>query len=148
MLWENLKGMPKRWVLPFILNPPVMKGAQGHKPRRRSGDENEEPDSADRGEIEVFTANGIATMGEMEAILGFEDQHYALLWRELDVPGRGGPRLEAISDSHLRFAVIWKLLPIEDHVIAKAMGLESAQKVINLRLVARNHLAKVLLDTR
>jgi hypothetical protein len=148
MLWENLKGMPKRWVLPFILNPPVMKGAQGHKPRRRSADENEEPDSADRGEIEVFTANGIATMGEMEAILGFEDRHYALLWRELDVPGRGGPRLEAISDSHLRFAVIWKLLPIEDHVIAKAMGLESAQKVINLRLVARNHLAKVLLDTR
>ncbi len=44
--------------------------------------------------------------------------------------------------------MIWKLLPIEDHVIAKAMGLESAQKVINLRLVARNHLAKVLLDTR
>lgn len=147
MLWEHLKNMPKRWVVPFLLNPPVMKGAQGRKPRRRFPEASEEPESADRGEIEVFTANGIATMGEMEAIIGFRDEHYALLWRELDVPGRGGPPLETISDAHLRFAVIWKLLPIEDHVIAKAMGLDSAQKVINLRLVARNHLAKVLVDS-
>jgi Sigma-70 region 2 len=146
ILWENLKAMPKRWVVPFLLNPPVMKGAQGRKPRRRPEDEDEET-SADRGEIEVFTANGIATMAEMEAVLGFGDEHYALLWRELDVAARGGPRLETVSDPHVRFAVIWKLLPIEDHVIAKAMGLESAQKVINLRLVARNHLAKVLVDT-
>lgn len=147
ILWENLKGMPKRWVVPFLLNPPVMKGAQGRKPRRRLHDESDEPESADRGEIEVFTANGIATMGEMESIIDFGNEHYALLWRELDVAGRGGPPLESVRDSHLRFAVIWKLLPIEDQVIAKAMGLDSAQKVINLRLVARNHLAKVLVDT-
>lgn len=147
LLWENLKGMPKRWVIPFLLNPPVMKGAQGRKPRRRSPEQNEEPESAERGEIEVFTANGIATMSEVEAILGFSDEHYALLWRELDVLGRGGPPLDAVGDAHVRFAVIWKLLPIEDQVIAKTMGLDSAQKVINLRLVARSHLAKVLVDT-
>jgi hypothetical protein len=147
ILWENLKSMPRRWVIPFLLNPPVMKGAQGRKPRRRSPEEGEEAESADRGEIEVFTANGIATMREIETMLGFGDEHYALLWRELNVRSRGGPTLESISDSHLRFAVIWKLLPIEDHIIAKAMGLESAQKVINLRLVARTHLAKVLVDT-
>lgn len=43
--------------------------------------------------------------------------------------------------------MIWNLLPIADELIAKIMSLESAQKVINLRLVARNHLAKALMDS-
>jgi len=146
-LWGHLKTMPKRWVLPFLLNPPVMKGAQGSKPRRRTSEGDEEPEKADRGEVEVFTTNGIATIGEIAAILGLGDEHYALLWRELDVPARGGPPLDTVLDSHLRFAVIWNLLPIADEVIAKVMGLDSSQKVINLRLVARNHLAKALVDT-
>jgi len=38
-------------------------------------------------------------------------------------------------------------LPIEDDVIARVMGLESAQKVINLRMVAKNHLAKALIES-
>jgi hypothetical protein len=43
--------------------------------------------------------------------------------------------------------VIWNLLPLDDGVIAKIMGLESGQKVINLRMVAKNHLCKALVDT-
>jgi hypothetical protein len=43
--------------------------------------------------------------------------------------------------------VIWNLLPLEDGLIAKVMELESAQKVINLRMVARTHLAKTLIDS-
>jgi hypothetical protein len=63
------------------------------------------------------------------------------------VQGKGGPTLEAVNDPKLRFAVIWNLLPLEDGVIAKIMELEGAQKVINLRMVARTHLAKALIDS-
>ena len=142
-LWTEIKAMPKRWVLPFLLNPPVMKGGTARKPRNTPG---EDPEKADRGEVAVFTANGIASVAEMEALIGFTPQQYAVLWRELQVQAKGGPALEAMLDPKLRFAVIWNLLPLEDGVIAKIMELEGAQKVINLRMVARTHLAKALID--
>jgi hypothetical protein len=104
-------------------------------------------DEQDRGEIAVFTANGIATIAEFEALIGFTEPHYTVLWRELNITSRGGPPLEAIPDPRLRFATIWNLLPIEDDIIARVMGLESGQKVINLRMVAKNHLAKTLIET-
>jgi hypothetical protein len=120
-LWDELKSMPKRWVLPFLLNPPVMKGPKG---------------SADRGEVAVFASSGIATIAEIEALLGLSDDHYALLWRELNIVPAPVPPL--------RFAVVWNALPLEDALIARLMGLDSGQKVINLRMVAKNHLAKTL----
>jgi hypothetical protein len=86
-------------------------------------------------------------VSEIEGLIGFTPQQYAILWRELDVPGHGGPALETINDPKLRFAVIWNLLPLEDGLIAKIMELEGAQKVINLRMVARTHLAKTLIDS-
>jgi hypothetical protein len=142
-LWAEIKGMPKRWVLPFLLNPPVMKGGTARKPRNKPGEEAEKPD---RGEVGVFTENGIATVAEIEALIGFTPQQYALLWKELDVRGNGGPALDAVMDPKLRFAVIWNMLPLEDGLIAKIMELDGAQKVINLRMVARTHLAKALID--
>jgi hypothetical protein len=117
-IWSELKSMPQRWVLPFLLNP--------------------------HGEIDVFTMNGIATIGEIAALVGLSDLQYVILWRELSVVAAGGPPLEAVPDSKLRFAVIWNLLPLEDGTIARVMGLESGQKVINLRMVAKTHLAKAL----
>jgi hypothetical protein len=143
-LWSEVKTMPRRWVLPFLLNPPVMKGGSARKPRSAPG---EDAEKADRGEVAVFTANGIATVAEMEVLIGFTPQQYAILWRELDVRGKGGPALDAVMDPKLRFAVIWNLLPLEDGVIAKIMELDGAQKVINLRMVARTHLAKALVDS-
>ena len=136
--------MPRRWVLPFLLNPPVMKGGTARKPRNTGG---EEPEKADRGEVAVFTSNGIATVTEIETLIGFTPQQYTVLWRELDIRNKGGPALEALMDARLRFAVIWNLLPLEDGIIAKIMELEGAQKVINLRMVARTHLAKTLIDS-
>jgi len=143
-LWSEVKTMPRRWVLPFLLNPPVMKGGSARKPRNAGG---EEPEKADRGEVAVFTANGIATVTEIEALIGFTPQQYTVLWRELDIRNKGGPALEALMDARLRFAVIWNLLPLEDGIIAKIMELDGAQKVINLRMVARTHLAKTLIDS-
>jgi len=144
-LWAELRGMPKRWVMPFLLNPPVMKGAQGRKPRRRPGESDGiEAEKPDRGEIAVFIANGIASVAEIESILAFKEEQYAVLWSGLQVEARGGPPLASMGDPHSRFAVIWDLLPLEDELIAAVMGLDSGQKVINLRMVAKNHLAKIL----
>jgi len=140
-LWNELRSMPKRWVIPFLLNPPVMKGTAGRKPRGGSVD-----DGPDRGEVAVFTSNGIATVAEVEELIGFTDDHYGILWADLRVVEQGGPPLHAIPDRHVKFAIIWNLLPLDDIVIAKVLGLESTQKVINLRMVAKNHLAKVLID--
>ncbi len=123
-LWNELKTMPKRWVLPFLLNPPVMRGSQG----------------PDRGEVAVFTANGIATVAQIEAMIGFTDDQYTILWRELSV--------ETVADPRLRFPTIWNALPLDDGLIAQVMGLESAQKVINLRMVAKNHLARALTEKK
>ncbi len=134
-LWSELKTMPKRWVLPFLLNPPVMKGAQGKKPRGEAGD-----DGPDRGEVAVFVSNGIATVAQIEAMIGFTDDQYILLSRELN--------LDAPSDKSLRFAAVWNALPLDDGLIAQVMGLESGQKVINLRMVAKNHLAKALIGKK
>jgi hypothetical protein len=155
-LWAELRGMPKRWVMPFLLNPPVMKGAQRAKPRTRpSGDVTPESgadesgnarlhDKPDRGEIAVFISNGIANLTEIESVIAFKEEQYLLLWNGLGIEARGGPALASVGDPHSRFAVIWNLLPLEDDLIAAVMGLDSGQKVINLRMVAKNHLAKVL----
>jgi hypothetical protein len=149
-LWTELCSMPKRWVVPFLLNPPVMKGSQGQRPRNRTDSRPmnvcREPEKPDRGEIAVFAAAGIASVSEIESLIAFKYEQYALLWSKLDVEGRGGPALESVDDPHGRFAVIWDLLPLEDGVIAAVMGLDSGQKVINLRMVAKNHLARVLAD--
>ncbi|HLW75757.1 MAG TPA: sigma factor [Bryobacteraceae bacterium] len=143
-LWSELRSMPKRWVIPFLLNPPVMKGS-GRKPRQRPLEgEIREAEKPDRGEIAVFTTCGVASVDEIEALIAFKEEQYALLWRKLEVEAHGGPPLASLADAHGRFAVIWDLLPLEDEVIAAAMGLDSGQKVINLRMVAKNHLAKVL----
>jgi hypothetical protein len=145
LLWNEIKGMPKRWVLPFLLNPPVAKGSAGRRPRNRGGiPEGEEVEKPDRGELEVFTSNGIATIAEIAALVGFSAEHYAILWSDLAVVSRGDPPLDAVPDPLLRFAVLWKHLPLEDDLIARVMGLESSQKVINLRMVAKTHLAKTL----
>ncbi len=143
-LWAEVKTMPQRWILPFLLNPPVMKGGSSRKPRNQPG---EEAEKADRGEVAVFTSNGIATVSEIEGLIGFTALQYTVLWRELDVQAKGGPALDAVMDPKLRFAVIWNLLPLEDGLIAKIMELDGAQKVINLRMVARTHLAKALIDS-
>lgn len=134
-LWNELKTMPKRWVLPFLLNPPVMKGSQGKKPRAESSE-----DGPDRGEVAVFVSNGVATVAQIEAIIGFTDENYAFLWRVL--------ALEPVADPRHRFPTIWNLLPLDDSLIAQVMGLESGQKVINLRMVAKNHLAKALTEKK
>jgi hypothetical protein len=147
-LWTELCSMPKRWVVPFLLNPPVMKGSKG-SPRRHGDRTVEDPHEtarSDRGEIAVFTSAGVASVMEIESLIAFKQEHYALLWNRLEVEARGGPALESVDDPHRRFAVIWDLLPLEDDVIAAVMGLDSGQKVINLRMVAKNHLAKVLAD--
>jgi hypothetical protein len=140
VLWGEIKGMPKRWVLPFLLNPPVAKGA-GRKPRNRGGSEGEEAEKPDRGELEVFTSNGITTVKEIAELLAFSADHYSVLWEVLRI---APPPLEAVPDPLMRFAVVWKHLPIDDDLIARLMGLESTQKVINLRMVAKTHLAKTL----
>lgn len=141
-LWNELKTMPKRWVIPFLLNPPVMKGSGGKKPRGGGLD-----DGPDRGEVGVFTSNGIATVAEIHDLVGFTHDNYVFLWSELRVVQNGGPALETVADPRVRFAVIWNLLPLDDIVIAGLLGLESTQKVINLRMVAKNHLAKALVET-
>jgi hypothetical protein len=140
-LWNELRSMPRRWVIPFLLNPPVMKGAGGKKPRGEALE-----DGPDRGEVEVFTSNGIATVAEIQELVGFTDENYGVLWNDLRVVERGGPRLETVTDARVKFAVVWNLLPLDDVVIARVLGLESTQKVINLRMVAKNHLAKVLVE--
>jgi len=146
LLWAEVKTMPKRWLQPFLLNPPTMKGGQSRRPRVRGGPigSNAEPAKAERGEIEVFTALGCTTVAEIANLVAFNDQQYSLLWGELGIERGGGPALEALPDAAMRFGVVWSWLPLEDDLIARVMGLESSQKVINLRLVAKNHLAKVL----
>jgi hypothetical protein len=107
-------------------------------------DQLDEPEQRDRGEIAVFPSAGIASVNEIESLVAFKQEQYALLWSKLEVEAHGGPPLASVSDPHRRFAVIWDRLPLEDEVIAAVMGLDSGQKVINLRMVAKNHLAKVL----
>ena len=121
LLWNEIKTMPKRWILPFLLNPPLMKGPKG---------------TAERGDVAVFAVCGVATVAEIESLLGLSDDQYTILWREL--------HLDCPPEPRLRFAVVWNALPLDDLLIARVMGLDSGQKVINLRMVAKNHLARAL----
>ncbi len=143
LLWSEIKTMPKRWILPFLLNPPVPRGSAGKRVRNR-GTEVEEKKRPDRGELGLFVINGATTVAEIATLIGFSADQFAALWRELQIEPKGGPPLDAVPDPRLRFAILWPLLPLEDELIARVMGLDSGQKVINLRMVANNHLAKAL----
>jgi hypothetical protein len=94
----------------------------------------------------VFTASGLTSVSELAGIVGFNEHQYAVLWTALAIEKRGGPALDVLPDPQMRFGVIWNFLPIDDELIARLMELESSQKVINLRTVAKNHLAKVLIE--
>jgi hypothetical protein len=118
-VWAELKGMPKPWVISFLLNPPRLKGSP-----------------AGRGEIDVFLANGLTTLSEIASLLGFTEAQYTTLSAEL--------RIEAQEDSMSRFAAVWKHLPLDDALIARLMSLDGAQKIVNLRRAAANQLAQVL----
>ena len=143
LLWSEIKTMPKRWILPFLLNPPVPKGAAG-KRVRKAATEDEEKKRPDRGELGLFVINGATTIAEIAVLLGFSPDQFSVLWRELQIEPKGGPPLDAVPDPKLRFAIVWNHLPLEDQLIARVMGLDSGQKVINLRMVANTHLAKAL----
>lgn len=125
-LWSEIKTMPRRWFLPFLLNPPSVKGTR----------------QAERGEIDVFTANGFTTLAELAEMAAFDESQYRLLWKELNIE----TPFDSVSDGVERFSHIWSRMPLDDSLIARLMSLESPQKVINLRMVARNHLAKSLLE--
>jgi hypothetical protein len=143
LLWAEIKSMPKRWILPFLLNPPAVKGGGG-KRVRKSGTEDEEKKRPERGELGLFVTNGATTIAELAGLIGFSMDQFSLLWRELQIEPKGGPPLDAVPDPKLRFAILWNHLPLEDQLIARVMGLDSGQKVINLRTVANTHLAKAL----
>ena len=118
-LWTELRSMPRRWVMPFLLNPPVMKGSggrprvrapfagngtsplrgtssAGHGPAPQDGPAPQH--TPDRGEIAVFTSAGIASREEIESLIAFKPEHYALLWSRLEVEAQGGPPLESVGD--------------------------------------------------
>ena len=140
-IWEALKSMDRRWATCFILNPPGMKGAEKGK-RDRSEDDAADKDEARkrlRGQIDVLTSNGIATIKEIEALIAFTNDQYARLWRDL--------ALRTAPNPGERFAAIWKEMPLDDDVIARVLDLSDSQKVINLRNEARKKLVTVLGDT-
>lgn len=128
-VWSEAKTMPQRWLIPFLLNPPTLAGSPGQRAPA---------------EIGVFTANGFTTVAEIGALIGFTGEQYNVLWTELAIEAHGGPALASIPGAAERFAVVWNYLPLEDSLIARLMSLDSAQKVVNLRMVAKTHLAKVL----
>lgn len=166
LIWAELKTMPKRYVVPFLLNPPVPKGLPTTRIRNKqakgksgavevtTADEAEEPLEAEvektkaarpeRGEVLLFVKNGAATATEIGAMIGFSADQFATLWRELQIEAKGGPPLEAVPDAKLRFAIVWNYLPLEDRVIARVMGLATGQMVINLRNTAKDLLARML----
>ena len=111
-LWAEVKTMPRRWLVPFLLNLPTVKGSSQGSSGKRS--------PADRAEIDVFTANGFTTVAEISTLIGFTDTQYDILWSELAIESRGGPPLAATAPE-ARFAAVWNHLPLEDELIARLM---------------------------
>lgn len=125
-LWETLlqfRAQGKReWLIAFLLNLPGL--------TRES-----------RGEIEVFRDLGVASVAEIAAMVEITASEY----RAANDPDADGPNLPPDPGTpQTRFEALWDHLPLSDRVLARMLGKDEEQKVINLRMVATQKAARHL----
>jgi len=121
-VWQAIAQIQIRWRRAFLLNPP-------------------------RGfEIEIFPANGVATVEEIGAALAIAEKEYEILWNALAMDPQERGDAAGLAGAQ-RFAVLWRYLPLRDAVIALILG-KDAQYVINLRRLARDELAARLREKK
>jgi len=115
-LWETLQDFEHRWLMAFLLNMP------GYTKEAR-------------GEIEVFEKCGAASRAEIGRLLALSGKEYGFL-ADATPPAAADPGF-----AEGRMEMLWPHLPLEDILIANALGCEK-QQVINLRAVAHQKAAK------
>jgi len=116
-LWLELNKLDGRLRQVFLLNPP-------------------------RGtELDVFPEHHIASVEEIVAAVGLNDQQYATVWSRLELTTADRARL---SESDTRTPhILWKYLPLKDAIIAALLAI-TQQQVINLRMLAIRRLKVAL----
>jgi DNA-directed RNA polymerase specialized sigma24 family protein len=129
-LWACVRGLRREWLFAFLLNPPGLGDG-----RRRDSDAGPHRGTL-RGEIDVFPANGVASIAEIGELLALTPEQCLALSTELG----GGARP---PDQPLPFHEIWRHLPLKDRVIGSLLGRTGLQ-VIGLRVLAVRQLAGCL----
>ena len=93
-----------------------------------------------KGELDVFSSYGIATIEEMSEVVALSEAQYESIWKDLNIPGN-----LRFNSSEEKFAHLWKILPLQDALIAQLLG-ATRQQVINLRKAACDRLRRRLGD--
>ncbi len=91
------------------------------------------------GEIDVFPANGIATIVEIGRSLALTNTQFDQISKEQP------PELTGAYEE--KFAMLWNRLPLSDKLIARLLE-ATPQQVINLRKVARERLGRQMKNFR
>ncbi len=99
--------------------------------------------TAGDGQLELFPAYGIASIGRIGAALALTDEHFGRAWPALDLPEDELRRAQACARYDDKFVWLWRYLPLPDAVIACMLGVER-QKIINLRKAAGDRLSRRL----
>jgi hypothetical protein len=120
-VWDTMASFDRRWLIAYFLNLPM------------------DNRTKERGEIQVFPAAGIASIGDIGKRLALSPGEYAILKREL---AQNLPSGEEISSPELRLAALWQHLPLADDCIGAMLGL-TRQQVANLRMTASAKLNKL-----
>ncbi len=116
-LWSEVVILDLEWRRALLLNPP-------------------------RGmDLEVFTANGIASIDAIGAAVALVAEHYGQLWTLLNVDSRTRSKVNTLATDAARFQFLWAWLPVADAIIARLLRCEN-QRVINLRRLAKDRLAE------
>jgi hypothetical protein len=135
-LWGCARLLRREWRLTLLMNLPSIGEPQAKKketstaPSASSGTRPRTSGrSTSRGEIDVFPANGIASIAEIGEALGLTPGDYQQLLGEL--PRAAGSET---ADSASIYA-LWPHFPLQDKVIGRVLD-KTGQQVLDLRKLA------------
>lgn len=95
------------------------------------------------GDLHLFIYHGVATKEQIGVAVALSDEQFMRLWEALPLSAEEQQRLRTLNLYDEKFAALFVYIPLEDLVIARALGGER-QQVINLRRLARDRLAQRL----
>jgi len=99
------------------------------------------------GQLDLFVFYGVASIRRIGAMLQLSDEHFARLWPELKLSDDVFRLAKSLESYDLKFALLWRYLPLEDLIIARMLG-TTRQNVISARDRAGNRLARRMAGLR
>jgi hypothetical protein len=143
-LWECARQLRREWRLALLMNPPSMADPRREVPEAGVGASGSRPRTSgrgtSRGELDVFPAQGVASIQEIGEALELTGADYHRIFEAIGV----GEDAKTLSGP-AAFYRLWAYLPLPDSLIGQLVG-KTGMQVLALRRLAIREVAGCMAD--